>query len=102
MVEMTVFDEATGENFPTIWHALFDDPAEIANLQMRGELMASIRRKVEEWSVTQTEAAVRLSITQPRLNDVLRGRVGRFSVDALLKIATRAGIGVGLNIQDAA
>ena len=102
MAEMTVFDDATGDAFPTIWHALLDDPAEIASLQMRADLMASIRRRVGDWGVIQTEAAVRLGISQPRLNDVLRGRVERFSVDALLKIATKAGIGVGLKIQDAA
>ena len=99
---MTVHDQATGENFPTIWHALFDDPAEIASLQMRSELMAKICHCVKDWDIKQTEAADRLGITQPRLNDLLRGRIGRFSVDALLKIATKAGIGVSLELKDAA
>ena len=99
---MTVHDQATGDSFPTIWHSLFDDPAEIASLQMRSELMAKIGHRVKHWDIIQTEAASKLGITQPRLNDLLRGRIGRFSVDALLKIATKAGIGVSLELKDAA
>lgn len=102
MAEMTIFDEATGESFPTIWHALFDDPAEIASLQMRSELMENIRRRVDSWGVTQTEAAGRLSITQPRLNSLLRGNINRFSVDSLISIAVKAGLSVSIELKDAA
>jgi predicted XRE-type DNA-binding protein len=99
---MTVVINDTGETFPTIWHALFDDPAEIASLQMRGEVLGAIALKVKGWEQTQAEAAKRLGISQPRLNDLLRGRINRFSLDALIKIATSAGIGVNLELRDAA
>ncbi len=99
---MTVIINDTGETFPTIWHALFDDPAEIASLQMRGEVLGAVALKVKGWDLTQTEAAKRLGISQPRLNDLLRGRISRFSLDALIKIATSAGIGVNLEFKDAA
>ena len=99
---MTVTDQASGQTFPTIWHALFDDPAEIASLQIRCEVLGAIALKVKGWNLTQTEAAKRLGISQPRLNDLLRGRISRFSLDALIKIATSAGIGVNLAFKDAA
>jgi predicted XRE-type DNA-binding protein len=99
---MTVTVQDTGETFPTIWHALFDDPAEIASLQMRSEALGAIALKVKTWELTQAEAAKRLGISQPRLNDLLRGRISRFSLDALIKIATSAGMGVNLEFRDVA
>ena len=99
---MTVVINDTGETFPTIWHALFDDPAEIASLQMRGEVLGAVALKVKGWGLTQADASKRLGISQPRLNDLLRGRISRFSLDALIKIATNAGIGVNLELRDAA
>ena len=99
---MTVIINDTGETFPSIWHALFDDPAEIASLQLRGDVLGAIALKVQGWGLTQAEAAKRLGISQPRLNDLLRGRISRFSLDALVKIATTAGIGFNLEFKDAA
>ena len=99
---MTIVINDTGETFPTIWHALFDDPAEIASLQMRADVLGAVALKVKGWGLTQAEAAGRLGISQPRLNDLLRGRISRFSLDALIKIATASGIGVNLEFRDAA
>jgi predicted XRE-type DNA-binding protein len=57
---------------------------------------------VAGWHVTQMEAARRLGVTQPRLNDLLRGRVGKFSLDALVALAVRAGFAVDMEITLAA
>ena len=48
--------------------------------------------------VTQAEAAKRLSVTQPRLNDLVRGRVDTFSLDALVDLAARAGLTLRMEI----
>jgi predicted XRE-type DNA-binding protein len=53
---------------------------------------------VESWKVTQAVAAKRLGVTQPRLNDLLRGRINRFSVDALMELANRAGLAVRVEL----
>ena len=50
--------------------------------------MQKIAAIVKEQGWTQAEAARRCSVTQPRMNDLLRGRVSRFSLDALVNIAT--------------
>lgn len=52
--------------------------------------------------MTQAEAAHRLGITQPRLNDLLRGRITNFSLDALINLAVQAGLKVRLDIADVA
>ena len=64
------------------WDALADTPREAANLKVRSELMSQIATLVRERGWTQVEAARRCGVTQPRLNDLLRGRLSRFSLDA--------------------
>jgi predicted XRE-type DNA-binding protein len=57
----------------SVWDALEDTAAEAANMRARSELMIALRTKIEGWKVSQTEAARRLGLTQPRLNDLMRG-----------------------------
>jgi predicted XRE-type DNA-binding protein len=79
----------------------FDTPEQAANLRARSELMRQITAIVKESNWTQTEAAQRCGVTQPRMNDLLRGRVSRFSLDALVNIATAMGREVHFELQTA-
>ena len=63
--------------------------------------MRQIAALVRENGWTQTEAANRCGVTQPRINDLLRGRVSRFSLDALVNIATSIGRKVRLELHAA-
>lgn len=90
------------QSFENVWDALEDTPAEAANMSMRSALLIALEQKVRSWGVTQAEAARRLGVTQPRLNDLLRGRIANFSLDALVELAAKAGLSVRLNIADAA
>lgn len=97
-----IVEHDTGKTWPDIWAALEDDPAVAANLRIRSNLMAAIRARVLGWDIPQTEAARQLGITQPRLNALLRGHIGRFSVDALVNIAVKAGLSVEIELKEAA
>lgn len=88
--------------FESVWDALEAAPAEAANLRLRADLMIALSAKVTEWETTQVAAAQRLGITQPRLNDLMRGRIDRFSLDALVNLAARAGLVIRLEIRAAA
>lgn len=90
------------QSFENVWDALEDTPLEAANMSMRSNLLIAIERQVRGWNVTQAEAARRLGTTQPRLNDLLRGRITNFSLDALINLASAAGLTVRLQIADAA
>ena len=90
------------ETFANVWDALEDDPVIRENLKVRSELLIALEKTIESWKLTQKEAAARLGITQPRLNDLLRGRIGKFSLDALVDLATKAGLGITLKIKKAA
>jgi predicted XRE-type DNA-binding protein len=89
------------EHFKDVWDALESDPAERERLKMRSRLMDALREKIESWKITQAAAAKRLGITQPRLNDLLKGRFNKFSLGALFDLATRAGLKVKVTIDDA-
>jgi predicted XRE-type DNA-binding protein len=87
------------ESYASIWDALADTPEQAANLRARAELMQQIATIVKESGWTQSEAAARCGVTQPRMNDLLRGRVSRFSLDALVNIATAIGRRVHLALE---
>lgn len=84
----------TEARFESVWDALETSPAKAANMKARSGLMVAIQETVVGWKMTQGEAAKRLGITQPRLNDLLRGRIDKFSLDALMIIASVAGLTV--------
>ena len=86
------------QKFASVWDALEETPGEAANMRLRSELTVAVRGVVDGWQLTQAQAAARLGVTQPRLNDLLRGRVDRFSLDALIGLAERAGLAVRMEI----
>ena len=90
------------EEFANVWDALADTPVEAANLTLRSELMDKIEELIKESGWTQAEAAKRCGVTQPRINDLLRGRISRFSLDALVNIASALGRKVTVSLDDAA
>lgn len=87
------------ETYASVWDALADTPEQAANLRTRAELMQQIAAILAESGWTQAEAASHCSVTQPRINDLLRGRVSRFSLDALVNIATALGRRVHVELE---
>jgi predicted XRE-type DNA-binding protein len=94
-------EKASASPYASVWDALADTPEQAANLRTRSELMRQIAQLVKDGGWTQVEAAERCGITQPRINDLLRGRVSRFSIDALVNIATALGRTVRFELQAA-
>jgi len=90
------------EEFKNVWDAIAETPEEAANLTLRSELMDEIEAIVKKNGWTQKEAAKRCGVTQPRINDLLRGRISRFSIDALVNIAAALGRKVRVSLDDAA
>jgi predicted XRE-type DNA-binding protein len=89
------------EKFASVWDAIADTPEQAANMRTRAELMRQIAAIVKKNKWTQTKAADRCGITQPRMNDLLSGRIARFSLDALVNIATALGRRVHVELEAA-
>lgn len=90
------------EVFGDVFDALADTPAEAANMKVRADLLAALIAQVKSWEVPQEGAAKRLAITRLRLNDLLRGKLGKFSLDALVNLAAAAGLTLEIRIGEAA
>jgi predicted XRE-type DNA-binding protein len=87
------------KTYDSVWDALADTPEQAANLRARAELMQQIAAIVKKRGWTQMEAARQCGVTQPRINDLLRGRVSRFYLDALVNIATAIGRRVHVELE---
>jgi predicted XRE-type DNA-binding protein len=74
-------------------------PAEAENLRIRSELMIQVRRLLEERKLTQAVAAKLFAVTQPRISDLVRGRIELFSIDGLVKMLAHAGIRVNVVVK---
>jgi len=90
------------QTFDDVFDALADTPAEAANMKARADLLSAIVEQVKSWNLTQEAAATRLGITRPRLNDLLRGKLGKFSLDALVNLATAGGLVLEIRVATAA
>jgi predicted XRE-type DNA-binding protein len=90
------------ESFDNVWDAIEDTPEAAAMMTMRSDLLIALTERVKDWKITQAAAAKRLGITQPRLNDLVRGRINNFSLDALVTLARKAGFSVELKLKEAA
>lgn len=77
-------------------------PEEAQNLLLRSDLMTRIERYVKTSGLKQKDAAARLGVTQPRLNDLLKGKIEKFSLDALVNMLGHAGMRVELSVKKAA
>lgn len=89
------------ESYKSAWDAIADTPGEAASLRAKAELMRKLVVIIQHQRWTQTEAAKHCGITQPRLNDMLRGRMSRFSLDALVNIAAALGQQVHIRLRAA-
>ncbi len=93
-IEVQIFDD--------VFDAIADTPAEAANMKARADLLSAIKAQVQSWNLTQANAAAQLGITRPRLNDLLQGKLGKFSLDALVNLTTAAGLTLEIHFAKAA
>ena len=87
--------------YTSVWDAIADTPQEAANLRARAELAHQIADLVKAKGWTQEQAAAHCGVTQPRINDLLRGRISRFSLDSLVNIASTLGRQVHIELEAA-
>jgi predicted XRE-type DNA-binding protein len=92
----------TTERFTSIWDAIEDTPHEAANMKLRSALMIALKEHIAHDSLTQAQAAKQLGVTQPRISDLMRGKIDLFGLDMLITMATAAGMQVDMRISRAA
>lgn len=80
------------QRFASVWDAIEDTPQQAASMRARSELMMAMQGSVKASGKTQAEAARLFGITQPRMSDLMRGKISLFSLEALMDMATVAGL----------
>jgi predicted XRE-type DNA-binding protein len=88
------------ERFADVWTALVDSPGEAANLRLRSQLMRVLTRTIKGWALHQKEAAKRLNVSQPRLSDLLQGKIDKFSLDALVNLLAAANLTINVEVTE--
>ena len=86
------------DKFKNVFDAIAESPEEALNMKLRASLIHEIRNKVTDSGWTQSETAQQLGITQPRVSDLLRGKLSKFSLDALVNMLARLGSDVKLRV----
>jgi predicted XRE-type DNA-binding protein len=74
---------------------------EAEHLRLRSELMIAVRRLIQERKLSQAEAAQLFGVTQPRISNLVRGKIGLFSIDTLVGMLARAGTHIDLVLSTA-
>lgn len=86
------------EKFESVFDAIAESPEEALNMKLRTALIHEIRIKVATAGWTQKKTAQRLGISQPRVSDLLSGKLSKFSLDALVNMLARLGSEVKLRV----
>lgn len=89
------------DSFSSVWDAIEDTPAEAENMKLRSTLMVALESHIRTKGWTQAEAARRLGITQPRVSDLLRGKINLFALDTLVNMVVAAGLHVEMRVLEA-
>jgi predicted XRE-type DNA-binding protein len=89
------------EQFASVWDANEDIPAEAENMKLRSTLMMALEQHIKAQGWTQAEAALRLGVTQPRVSDLMRGKINLFGIDTLVNMLTPAGLRIKMQIARA-
>ncbi len=89
------------QRYNSVWDVIMDTPQEALNMKLRSELMIQIMQTIEVKGWTQKKAAKKLGVTQPRISDLLRGKIDLFSLDMLVNMLASLGDEVEIKIKAA-
>ena len=92
----------SNERYMNVWDAIEGQPAEAENMKLRSELMIALKQRIAQLELSQAQAAKQLGVTQPRVSDLLRGKINLFGLDALVNMAAAVGLRVDLQVRASA
>ena len=80
------------QTFTSVWDAIEDTPQAAASMKARSTLLMELANVIQKRSMSQSEAAEFFGVTQPRISDLVRGKIDLFSLDTLMNMASTAGM----------
>ena len=91
-----------GRRFASVWEAIEDTGQEAASLRARSDLMIALSELIRQSGWTQRQAAAKFGVTQPRISDLMRGRIDLYSLDTLVDMAAAGGLKPRITVKRAA
>ena len=92
----------TNKKFTSVWDAIEDTPEAAENMKLRSTLMTAIKQHIARAELSQAAAAKQFGVTQPRISDLMRGKINLFGIDALVNMAAAAGLHVEIRVLESA
>ena len=92
----------SNERFASVWDAIEDTPAQAENMKLRSALMMALKDHIASEGLSQSQAAKVFGVTQPRVSDLMRGKIELFGLDTLVNMLAAAGLHVEVHVAKAA
>lgn len=90
------------DRFSSVWDAIEDTPAQAENMKLRSTLMMALKDHIAGEGLSQAQAAKKLGVTQPRISDLMRGKIDLFGLDTLVNMLSAAGLQIEMSVRKAA
>ena len=88
--------------FKSVWDAIEDTPEEAESMKLRSRLLMALQERINREGLSQSQTAKLLGVTQPRISDLMRGRISLFSVESLIDMLVHLGMRVEIKVREAA
>lgn len=88
------------QRFTSVWDAIEDTPEAAENMKLRSTLLTALKSHLVRTEMSQAQAAKLLGVTQPRISDLMRGKINLFGLDALVNMAVAAGLHIEMRVLD--
>jgi len=90
------------QRFASVWDAIEDTPEEAENMKLRSVLLTALKNHLASTEMSQVQAAKLFGVTQPRISDLMRGKINLFGLDSLVNMAAAAGLHIEMRVSEAA
>ena len=90
----------SNERFASVWDAIEDTPEEAENMKLRSARMVALKNHLDRAGLSQSQAAKLFGVTQPRVSDLMRGKINLFGLDALVNMAAAAGLHIEMRVVE--
>ncbi len=92
----------TRKRYDSVWDAIEETAEEAQNMKLRSTLMMALQEHIARAKLNQAQAAKLFDVTQPRISNLMHGKIDLFAVDTLVNMATAAGMRVEMRLRKVA
>ena len=92
----------THKRYASVWDAIEASPEEAQSMKLRSTLMMALQQHISRAKLSQAQAAKLFGVTQPRISNLMRGKIDVFALDTLVNMAAAAGLRVEMRLRKTA